>query len=153
MIGELPLGVPNNLVPFITQTAIGIREQLKVFGDDYNTPDGTAIRDYIHVVDLAKAHVVAVDRMINNKMKSDFEVFNLGTGNGYSVLDVIKSFEKVSGVKLNYKIVGRRPGDVEQVWANPEYSNKELGWKAEKGLDEMTASAWKWELALKDKKE
>ena len=153
LIGELPLGIPNNLVPFITQTAIGMREQLRVFGDDYNTPDGTAIRDYIHVVDLAKAHVIAVDRMINNKMKSNFEVFNLGTGNGYSVLDVIKSFEKVSGVKLNYKIVGRRPGDVEQVWANPEYSNKELGWKAEKGLDEMTASAWKWELALKEKKE
>jgi UDP-glucose 4-epimerase len=152
LIGELPLGVPNNLVPFITQTAIGLREQLSVFGDDYNTPDGTAIRDYIHVVDLAKAHVIAVDRMINNKMKKDFEVFNLGTGNGYSVLDVIKSFEKVSGQKLNYKIVGRRPGDVEQVWANPDFSNKELGWKAERGLDEMTLSAWKWELALKEGK-
>jgi UDP-glucose 4-epimerase len=152
LIGELPLGVPNNLVPFITQTAIGIREQLRVFGDDYNTPDGTAIRDYIHVVDLAKAHVIAVDRMINGKMKEDFEVFNLGTGNGYTVLEVIKSFEKVSGEKLNYKIVDRRPGDVEKVWANPEYSNKELGWKAEKGLDEMMLSAWKWELALRDQK-
>jgi UDP-glucose 4-epimerase len=150
LIGELPLGVPNNLVPFITQTAIGIRDQLKVFGNDYNTPDGTAIRDYIHVVDLAKAHVVAVDRMIKGKMKSNFEVFNLGTGNGYSVLEVIKSFEKVSGQKLNYKIVDRRAGDVEQVWANPEYSNNELRWKAEKGLDEMTLSAWKWELALKE---
>ncbi len=150
LIGELPLGVPNNLVPFITQTAIGIREQLHVFGNDYNTPDGTAIRDYIHVVDLAKAHVIAVDRMINNKMKNKFEVFNLGTGNGYSVLEVIKSFEKVSGVKLNYKIVDRRPGDVEQVWANPDFSNKELGWKAEKGLDEMMQSAWKWELALRE---
>ncbi len=148
LIGELPLGVPNNLVPFITQTAVGIRDELKVFGDDYNTPDGTAIRDYIHVVDLAKAHVVAIDRMINNKMKDKFEVFNLGTGNGYSVLDVIKSFEKVSGVKLNYRIVGRRPGDVEKVWANPEFSNKELGWKAEKGLDEMMESAWKWQLEL-----
>ncbi|RLD86069.1 MAG: UDP-glucose 4-epimerase GalE [Bacteroidetes bacterium] len=151
LIGELPLGVPNNLVPFITQTAIGIREQLSVFGEDYNTPDGTAIRDYIHVVDLAKAHVIAVDRMINSKMKSDFEVFNLGTGNGYSVLEVIKSFEKVSGQKLNYKIVDRRPGDIEKVWANPDFSNKELGWKAQRGLDEMTLSAWKWELALKEK--
>jgi len=152
LIGELPLGVPNNLVPFITQTAIGLREQLSVFGSDYNTPDGTAIRDYIHVVDLAKAHVIAIDRMINNKMKHDFEVFNLGTGNGYSVLEAIKSFEKVSGQKLNYKIVGRREGDIEQVWANPEFSNKELGWKAERGLDEMMESAWKWELALRDKK-
>jgi len=152
LIGELPLGVPNNLVPFITQTAIGIREQLSVFGEDYNTPDGTAIRDYIHVVDLAKAHVVAVDRMITGKMKKDFEVFNLGTGNGYSVLEVIKSFEKVSGEKLNYKIVDRRPGDIEKVWANPDFSNKELGWKAERGLDEMTLSAWKWELALRGKK-
>jgi len=153
LIGELPLGVPNNLVPFITQTAIVIREQLSVFGDDYNTHDGTAIRDYIHVVDLAKAHVIAIDRMINNKMKDKFEVFNLGTGNGYSVLDAIKSFEKVSGVKLNYKIVDRRPGDVEKVWANPEYSNKELGWKAERGLDEMMESAWKWQLALEKSKE
>ena len=152
LIGELPLGVPNNLVPFITQTAIGLREQLSVFGSDYNTPDGTAIRDYIHVVDLAKAHVIAIDRMINNKMKRDFEVFNLGTGNGYSVLEAIKSFEKVSGQKLNYKIVGRREGDIEQVWANPEFSNRELGWKAERGLDEMMESAWKWELALRDKK-
>ncbi len=140
IIGELPIGVPNNLVPFITQTAIGIRECLSVFGDTYDTPDGTAIRDYIHVVDLAKAHVIAVDRMINNKMKNDFEIFNLGTGNGYSVLEVIKSFEKVTGLKLNYKIVDRREGDITQVWANPDYSNKELGWKAEKGIDEMTQS-------------
>ncbi|MDP3463016.1 MAG: UDP-glucose 4-epimerase GalE [Bacteroidales bacterium] len=145
LIGELPLGVPNNLVPFITQTAIGIRNQLSVFGDDYNTPDGTAIRDYIHVVDLAKAHVVAVSRMINNAMKSPFEIFNLGTGNGLSVLEVIKSFERVSGLKLNYKIVSRRAGDVEKVWANANFSNDELGWKAEKTVDEMTASAWKWE--------
>ncbi len=151
LIGELPLGVPNNLVPFITQTAIGLREQLSVFGDDYNTPDGTAIRDYIHVVDLAKAHVIAIDRMIGDKMKKPFEVFNLGTGNGYSVLEAIKSFEKVSGRKLNYKIVGRREGDIEQVWANPEFSNRELGWKAERGLDEMMESAWKWELALKER--
>lgn len=150
-IGELPLGVPNNLVPFITQTAYGIREQISVFGEDYNTPDGTAIRDYIHVVDLAKAHVVAVNRMIRGLMKKDFEIFNLGTGNGYSVLEAIKSFEKVSGKKLNYKIVGRREGDIEQVWADPSFSNKELGWKAGKGLDEMMASAWKWEKAYRQK--
>jgi UDP-glucose 4-epimerase len=145
LIGELPLGVPNNLVPFITQTAIGIRDHLKVFGNDYPTPDGTPIRDYIHVVDLAKAHVVAVNRMIQNKMKKVFEVFNLGTGKGYSVLEVIHTFEKVSGLKLNYKIVGRREGDIIEVWADPGFSNKELGWKAEKELDEMVASAWKWE--------
>ncbi len=151
LIGELPLGVPNNLVPFITQTAIGLREQLNIFGDDYNTPDGTAIRDYIHVVDLAKAHVVAIDRMLGNNMKKPFEIFNLGTGNGYSVLEAVKSFEKVSGKKLNYKIAGRREGDIEQVWANPEFSNRELGWRAERGLDEMMESAWKWELALREK--
>ncbi len=145
LIGELPIGVPNNLVPFITQTAIGLREQISVFGDNYNTPDGTAIRDYIHVVDLAKAHVVAIDRMVNEKMNKDFEVFNLGTGNGYSVLEVIQSFEKVSRQKLNYKIVARREGDIEKVWANPDFSNKVLGWNAEQGLDEMIASAWKWE--------
>ncbi|MCF6171465.1 MAG: UDP-glucose 4-epimerase GalE [Bacteroidales bacterium] len=153
LIGELPIGVPSNLVPFITQTAIGLREQIRVFGSDYNTPDGTAIRDYIHVVDLAKAHVVAIDRMINKKMKNDFEVFNLGTGNGYSVLDVINSFEKVSGLKLNCKIVGRRAGDIEKVWANPDFSNKELGWKAERNLDEMVASAWKWEQELRKRPE
>jgi len=151
LIGELPLGVPNNLVPFITQTAIGLRDQLKVFGNDYPTPDGTPIRDYIHVVDLAKAHVVAIDRMVNQKMKKSFEVFNLGTGNGYSVLEVINAFEKVSGLKLNYKIVGRREGDVIQVWADPSFSNRELGWKAELGLEEMVASAWKWEQAYRGK--
>lgn len=151
LIGELPLGVPNNLVPFITQTAFGIREQLSVFGDDYNTHDGTAIRDYIHVVDLAKAHVVAIKRMIEGKMKKDFEIFNLGTGIGYSVLQAINSFEKVSGKKLNYKIVERREGDIEQVWADPGFSNYELSWKAKMGLDEMMASAWKWELAYREK--
>lgn len=150
LIGELPLGVPNNLMPFITQTAAGIREELSVFGDDYNTPDGTAIRDYIHVVDLAKAHVVAVKRMIENRGKKDYEIFNLGTGNGYSVLDVVKSFEKVSEQKLNYKIVDRREGDVEQIWADTSFANKELGWKAEKGLDEMTLSAWKYQQMLKN---
>ncbi len=151
LIGELPLGVPNNLVPFITQTAIGIREKLRVFGSDYPTPDGTPIRDYIHVVDLAKAHVVAISRMIDHKMKSGFEVFNLGTGKGYSVLEVINAFEKISGKKLKYKIVGRREGDVIEVWANPSFSNKELGWKAEKGIEEMVASAWKWQQAYRGK--
>jgi UDP-glucose 4-epimerase len=151
LIGELPLGVPNNLIPYITQTAIGKREFLRVFGNDYDTPDGTPIRDYIHVVDLAKAHVIAVDRMLNGKMKKQCEVFNLGTGNGFSVLEVINSFEKVSGVKLNYKIVDRRPGDVIEVWADTSFANKELGWKAEKGLDEMMLSAWNWEKALKNK--
>jgi UDP-glucose 4-epimerase len=151
-IGELPLGVPNNLIPFVTQTAIGIREQLKVFGDDYPTPDGTPIRDYIHVVDLARAHVVAVDRMLQKNMKKDLEIFNLGTGNGYSVLEVINSFEKVSGEKLNYKIVDRRAGDVTEVWADTSFANHELGWKAEKGIDEMTLSAWNWEKSLAEKK-
>jgi UDP-glucose 4-epimerase len=151
LIGELPLGVPNNLVPFITQTAIGLRKSLNVFGSDYDTPDGTAIRDYIHVVDLAKAHVIAVDRMIAGKGKSDMEIFNLGTGNGFSVLEVIRSFERVSGQKLNYQIVDRRPGDIEKVWADTSFANDELGWKAEMSLDEMMASAWKWEKALSEK--
>ena len=148
LIGELPLGVPNNLVPFITQTGIGLRKSLSVFGADYNTPDGTAIRDYIHVVDLAKAHIVAVDRMISGKGKSNFEIFNIGTGNGFSVLEVIKSFEKMSGQKLNYQLVARRAGDIEKVWADTTFANEELGWKAEKSLDEMMLSAWKWEQAL-----
>jgi len=151
LIGELPLGIPNNLVPFITQTAIGMRKQLSVFGNDYHTPDGTAVRDYIHVVDLAKAHVIAVDRMIQENQKKKVEIFNLGTGNGFSVLEVINSFEKVSGVKLNYKIVDRRLGDVEQVYADTKFANDELGWKAQKTLDEMMGSAWKWENALKEK--
>jgi UDP-glucose 4-epimerase len=150
LIGELPLGVPDNLVPYITQTAIGKREQLKVFGDDYNTPDGTPIRDYIHVVDLAKAHVIALERMIGDKNKKNLEVFNLGTGNGYSVLEAVKAFEKVAGQALNYKIVDRRPGDVEQVWADTKFANEELGWKAELGLDDMMRSAWRWEQALAD---
>jgi UDP-glucose 4-epimerase len=152
LIGELPLGVPNNLVPFITQTAIGIRQQLSVFGSDYNTPDGTAIRDYIHVVDLAQAHVVAVERMINKIGKKDVEIFNLGTGNGFSVLEVINSFEKVTKEKLNYKIVDRRAGDVEIVYADTTFANDELGWKAKKSLDEMMLSSWNWEKALAEKK-
>lgn len=152
LIGELPLGVPNNLVPFITQTAIGIRPLLRVFGSDYNTPDGTAIRDYIHVVDLAQAHVVAIERMIQNTGKKKIEIFNLGTGNGFSVLEVIHSFEKVSNEKLNYQIVDRRPGDVEIVYADTSFANDELGWKAQKTLDEMMLSAWHWEKALSSKK-
>lgn len=152
LIGELPLGVPNNLVPFITQTGIGLRKSLSVFGKDYNTPDGTAIRDYIHVVDLAKAHIVAFDRMISGKGKSNFEIFNIGTGNGFSVLEVIKSFEKMSGQKLNYQLVDRRAGDIEKVWADTSFANEELGWKAEKSLDEMMLSAWKWEQALAQNK-
>lgn len=147
-IGELPIGIPSNLIPYITQTAIGKRDYLRVWGNDYNTPDGTAIRDYIHVVDLAKAHVIAVERLLNEMNKQKVEIFNLGTGNGYSVREVINSFEKMSEVKLNYKIMKRRPGDVEKVWADTEFANSELGWKAEKGLDEMTLSAWNWEKSL-----
>jgi UDP-glucose 4-epimerase len=151
LIGELPLGIPGNLAPFITQTAIGKRECLQVYGNDYNTPDGTAIRDYIHVVDLAKAHVIAMNRMIKHIGHSNLEVFNLGTGNGFSVLEVIQSFEIVSGVKLNYKFVSRRPGDTEKVWADTRFANEVLGWKAEKNLDEMMLSAWNWEKALASK--
>ena len=149
LIGERPLGGPNCLMPYITQTAIGIRPFLRVWGSDYNTPDGTAIRDYIHVTDLAKAHVIAVERLVEDKTKRNVEIFNLGTGNGFSVLEVINSFERTSGVKLNYEIKERRPGDVEKVWADTTFANLELGWKAEKTLDEMTLSAWNWEVALK----
>lgn len=145
LIGELPLGVPQNLVPFITQTAAGLRDELKVFGNDYDTPDGSAIRDYINVVDLAKAHVVAIERLLNEKNKAKYEVFNLGTGEGLSVLQVVKGFEKATGVELNYKIVDRRPGDIEKIWADTTYANQELGWKAEKGLEETLLSAWNWE--------
>ncbi len=148
MIGELPLGIPDNLVPYITQTAIGKRDYLRVWGNDYPTPDGTAIRDYIHVVDLARAHVIALERMLNNQMRKNVEIFNLGTGKGCSVMEVINSFEKVSGMKLNYRIMERRPGDIMKVWADTEFANRELGWKAEKGLDDMTLSAWNWEKAL-----
>lgn len=151
IIGELPLGVPNCLMPYITQTAAGKRPFLRVWGNDYNTPDGTAIRDYIHVVDLAKAHVVAVERMTGGEGRKKVEIFNLGTGNGFSVLQVINSFERSTGVKLNYEIRERRPGDVEQVWADTTFANHELGWKAEKTLDEMTLSAWCWEEALMKK--
>ncbi|MBU2904716.1 MULTISPECIES: UDP-glucose 4-epimerase GalE [Arenibacter] len=144
-IGELPIGVPQNLVPFITQTGMGVRKQLSVFGDDYPTKDGTCIRDYIHVVDLAKAHVVALERLMNGKNQDNYEVFNVGTGTGSTVLEVIKSFEKVSGKKLNYKIVDRRPGDITSAYADTTKANKVLGWKAESTLDEAMKSAWLWE--------
>lgn len=144
-IGELPIGVPQNLVPFITQTAIGLREQLSVFGDDYPTPDGTCVRDYIHVVDLAKAHVVALKRLLENKNKARYETFNLGTGKGSSVLEVVESFERVSGKKLNYKIVDRREGDVIAAYADTNLANDELGWKTELSLDDAMLSAWNWE--------
>lgn len=145
LIGELPLGIPQNLVPFITQTAAGLRSELKVFGDDYNTPDGSAIRDYIDVVDLAKAHVIAIDRLVEGKNKSNYEVFNLGAGTGLSVLQIIKGFEKATGLNLNYKIVDRRSGDIEKIWADTTYANEELGWKTEKSLEETLLSAWNWE--------
>lgn len=144
-IGELPIGVPQNLVPFITQTGIGLREQLSVFGDDYPTEDGTCIRDYIHVVDLAKAHVAALQRLLKGENESNYEVFNLGTGKGSSVLEVIHSFERVSGEKLNYKIVDRRPGDVIQAYADTKKANEVLGWKAKSSLDDAMKSAWEWE--------
>lgn len=149
-IGELPIGVPQNLVPFITQTGAGIRESLSVFGDDYPTPDGTAIRDYIHVVDLAKAHVVALQRLIDNKNQEKVETFNVGTGTGSSVLEVITAFEKVSGQKLPYKIVGRREGDITIAYANTDKANTVLGWKAQSTLEEALASAWKWEQKIRN---
>jgi UDP-glucose 4-epimerase len=152
LIGELPRGVPENLVPFLTQTGYGIREELKVFGDDYNTPDGSCIRDYLHVVDLAKAHVIAIKRLIEGKNKTNYEVFNLGTGNGVSVLEAIKSFERVSGIKLKYKIVGRRAGDIEKIWADPSFANKELGWKTLSSLDEAMKTAWDWEKVIRKNK-
>ena len=148
-IGELPIGVPQNLVPFITQTGIGLRQELSVYGDDYPTPDGTAVRDYIHVVDLAKAHVVALQRLIEKKNVSKIETFNLGTGTGSSVLEVITAFEKVSGKKLPYKIVGRREGDITSAYANTDKANNVLGWKAQSTLEESLASAWKWEQKIR----
>jgi UDP-glucose 4-epimerase len=141
-IGELPIGTPNNLVPFITQTAAGIREQLSIFGRDYHTPDGTAIRDYIHVSDLAQAHIVALNRLLNGLNESAYEVFNLGTGKGNSVLEVVNTFEKVSGLKLNYRFVDRRAGDIEKIWADVSLANKELKWKTTKSLEDALLSAW-----------
>jgi len=145
IIGELPIGVPQNLVPFITQTAYGLRDQLSVFGDDYPTIDGTCIRDYIHVVDLAKAHVIALERLLKTNNQSNFETFNLGTGKGSSVLEVIQSFERVTSLKLNYKIAARRAGDVISAYADTTKANNELGWKAELTLDDAMKSAWEWE--------
>ena len=151
LIGELPRGVPNNLVPFITQTAIGKRECLSIFGNDYPTEDGTCLRDYIDVVDLAKAHVAAVSRMTEGKMKQDYEIFNIGTGRPVSVYELVTTFEKVNGVKLNYKFVDRRPGDVMAIWADTQLANDELGWKAGRSVEETLASAWAWEKYLAGK--
>lgn len=150
LIGELPLGIPANLVPFITQTAAGLREKLSIFGSDYDTPDGTCIRDYIHVVDLAKAHVHAIKRMIDAKNKSNCEFFNIGTGNGLSVLELVNTFQKVNNVKVNYQIVDRRPGDIVAVYADTTLANNELGWKAESTIEETLASAWKWEKKIRE---
>src|SRR5690606_35940567 len=147
--GELPIGVPQNLVPFITQSAIGKRGPIQVFGSDYNTPDGTAIRDFIHVVDLAKAHVAGIKNMENSSQNA-YRVFNIGTGKGCSVLQIIKAFEKSTGVKLDYKLVDRRPGDIEKVWGDVKKAELELGWKAELEIDDMMKSAWEWEKYLKD---
>lgn len=146
LIGELPLGVPQNLIPYLTQTAAGIRSELSVFGDDYNTPDGSCIRDYINVVDLAKAHVIAIERILDDSKRSErLETFNIGTGRGVSVLELIRTFEKATGVPVPHKIVGRREGDIEQVWANPKQANEVLGWEAKETLDDTLRSAWAWQ--------
>lgn len=151
LIGELPRGVPNNLVPFITQTAVGKRECLSIFGNDYPTPDGTCQRDYIDIVDLAKAHVCAVGRMIDGRMEEDYEVFNIGTGTPVSVLELVNAFEKVNGLKLNYKFAPRRSGDVTAIWADASLANEKLGWKAERGIEDTLAAAWAWEKHLAEK--
>ena len=151
LIGELPRGVPNNLVPFITQTAIGKRECLSIFGNDYPTEDGTCLRDYIDVVDLAKAHVVAVSRMLDGKMKEDYEIFDIGTGRPVSVYELVNAFEKVNGLKLNYKFAPRRPGDVVAIWADTQLANNELGWKAERSVEDTLAAAWAWEKRIAGK--
>ena len=149
LIGELPRGVPQNLVPYLTQTAAGIRECLSIFGSDYPTPDGTCLRDYIDIVDLARAHVAAVDRMTGGRMQAPYEIFNVGTGRPVSVLELVEGFERANGVKLNYKIVGRRAGDVPAVWADTTRANRELGWRAERPLEETLRSAWAWEKHLR----
>ena len=150
LIGELPNGVPMNLIPFVTQTAMGIREQLKIFGNDYNTPDKTCIRDYIYVVDLAKAHVKAMERVLDQPETDAVEVFNIGTGKGLSTLEVVEGFEKATGVKVNWKYAPRREGDIEQVWGNVDKANKVLGWKADTPTDEVLKSAWKWQKKLRE---
>ena len=149
LIGELPNGVPQNLLPFVTQTAAGLRKELKVFGNDYNTPDGSCIRDYIYVVDLAKAHVKAVERMLQGTATEQVEVFNLGTGKGLSVLEILNTFMQVTGVNIPYQIVGRREGDIEQVWAKPDKANAVLGWKADTPIEDVLFSAWKWEQKIR----
>lgn len=153
LIGELPLGVPNNLIPIITQTAAGLRKEVRVFGNDYDTPDGSAVRDYIHVVDLAKAHVVALQRMLGNQQKNNYEYFNLGTGTGISVLEILKAFEQVNNIKVNYIVANRRPGDVEKIYADTTVANKELGWRTERNLNDMMRSAWKWQQYLMQRQE
>lgn len=150
-IGELPNGVPQNLIPYLTQTAIGIRKELSVFGDDYDTPDGSCIRDFINVVDLAKAHVIAVERMLQDKSNANVETFNLGTGVGLSVKELISAFERATGVKVPHKIVGRRAGDIEKVWADPAYANNVLGWKAESTIEDTMRSAWAWQCRLRER--
>ncbi|MEG2066612.1 MAG: UDP-glucose 4-epimerase GalE, partial [Tannerellaceae bacterium] len=150
-IGELPNGVPQNLIPYLTQTAMGIRKELSVFGDDYDTPDGSCIRDYINVVDLAKAHVIAMDRMLGNKSEEKVEIFNLGTGRGVTVLELINAFEKGTGVKVPHKIVGRREGDIEKVWANPARANNVLGWTAMETVEDTLVSAWNWQKKLRER--
>lgn len=150
-IGELPNGVPQNLIPYLTQTAMGIRKELSVFGNDYNTPDGSCIRDYINVVDLAKAHVIAVERMLNDSTEAPIEIFNLGTGVGLSVLELIDTFQKATGVEVPHKIVGRREGDIEKVWANPRHANEVLGWKAETPVADTLRSAWAWQCKLRER--
>ena len=147
-IGELPIGIPQNLVPFLTQAAAGIHAELHVFGNDYDTPDGSCIRDYINVVDLAKAHVRAIDRMLNDRHDENIEVFNLGTGHGVSVRALIDAFEQATGVKVPYRIVGRREGDIEKVWADPAHANNILGWKAQESLEDTLLSAWRWQMKL-----
>jgi UDP-glucose 4-epimerase len=150
-IGELPNGVPQNLIPFLTQTAIGIRKELSVFGNDYNTPDGSCIRDYINVIDLSRAHVIAIERILGNKSEKQLEYFNLGTGKGLSVLELINTFEKATNVKVPYKIVGRREGDIEQIWADPRYANEVLGWKTVESIEDTLRSSWEWQLKLREK--
>ena len=150
LIGELPLGIPANLVPFITQTAAGLREKLSIFGDDYNTPDGTCIRDYIHVVDLAKAHVHAIRRMIENKNAGNYEIFNVGTGKGLSVLELVNAFKQVNNVELKYQIVGRRAGDIVEIYADTSKANEVLGWKSQSTLEETLRSAWEWEKRIRN---
>ena len=151
IIGEMPNGVPQNLIPYLTQTAIGIREKLSVFGDDYDTPDGSCIRDYIYVVDLAKAHVSAMTRIMEDQIEEPVEIYNIGTGMGTSVLELIHAFEKATGVKLNYQIVGRRAGDIEKVWGNVDKANRKLGWRADTPLEDVLASAWRWQVALRER--